>query len=210
MGPSRGWKAGFALGLGIVLAGAEASAQCPSTCDVEKLWFTQVSLEDAVTDYVDGWVGSEEHPPYSEAGAFMRYSLTLTAEQAADATAALAAGCPVNVNFWTRGQLLRSGAAEVGFSATIKTTLVNAIEELLLSTIDIAVDGPPTPNGNYQVEHDVEVGVALVEGDSLTVEADGMAYADAVGTTTRDHGSAYFKMYRERVSGAPVLEMCVP
>lgn len=210
MSRSKLWKLAIALGLLTVFAGAEASAQCPTTCTTEKLWFDEVVREEAVTDYVDGWAGSPEHPRQSAAGAFMRYSLTLTAAQAADVTLALDAGCPVDVSFWTRGKVFRSGRAKVGYSATIKTTVINAIEELVLSTIDIAVDALPTPNGTYEVEHIVDLGVPLVAGDTLTVEADGSAYANAVGFSTADHGSAYFKMYAERVSGGPMLEMCVP
>ena len=168
-----------------------------------------MTLENAETVFVDGWWRSDP-PAESYAGGVMLYSLTLTADQAADASAAIAAGCPVNVNFWTRGQMLRQWDAESGFSATIKTNLVNAIEDLLLGTIDIAMDAPPSPNGNYQVEHDVEVGVPLAVGDTLTVEATASAYARALGDSTGDYASAYFRMYRERTSGAPMLEMCVP
>jgi hypothetical protein len=197
--------------LAVTAAGTtSATAQeCPSACRISKLWFTEVTLEDAVTEFVDGY-GPSIWPPTSVAGGSMHYSLTPTAEEIADLTLALASSCPVEVRFWTRGQLLRSGKAEAGYSAHLETRLVSPVQDTVLSAIDLAVSGPPTPNGNYPLEHVVPLENALVEGDSLTMTANATASAFAVGSTTRDYGSAYFKMYRERVSGAPLLQMCVP
>jgi hypothetical protein len=194
-----------------VAAAAPASAQvCPGDCQVTKLWFTEVTREGAVTEFVDGW-GPSLPPPTSTAGGLNLYTLTPTAEQAADIATALASGCPVEVRFWTRGQLLRSGAAQSGYSAHLELRSASPTgAETLLGAIDLSVNGPPTSTGNYPVEHVLPLQTAPGEGDSLIVSGVGSAYANAVGATTKDYGSAYLKMYQQMTSGAPILQMCLP
>jgi hypothetical protein len=200
----------LAVALTAVALGADpVSAQCPTTCQVRKLWFTEVARNDAVTQFVDGW-GPSVFPPTSVAAGSMLYTLAPTAQEVADVVRALEGGCPVEVRFWTRGQLLHAGDAESGYSAHLETRATSPLGEALLGETDVFVTGPPTPTGNYPVEHVVPVLTAPGEGDSLTVAATAGAHANAVGSTTADYGSAYLKMYRERTSGAPILQMCVP
>lgn len=194
----------------LLFGGTAARGQeCPATCRLNHTYFTQVSYDHAMTEFVTGHSQSG-YPSTSVESGFMLYSLSLTTEQIADVAAAQAAGCPVDVSYWTRGQLLRSGKAEVGYSATVVTRVVSPMEEITLNTYDIVVTGPPTPNGNYPVENIVPLVAPLTEGDSLTVEALPSAFAFALDTSSRDYGSAYLKMYQTGASGSPVLRMCVP
>lgn len=188
----------------------QATAQeCPATCRVTKAWFAQVVKQDAVTVFVDGY-GPSLPPSSSQASGFNLYSLTLTAAHAADAARALESGCPVEVRFWTRGQMLLSHDVEAGFSGHLETQLVSPTGTTLLDAQDRVVTGPPTPQGNYPLEHVVPLGTAPLEGDALNVTAAGSAFARALGLETRDYASAYFKMYPQMTSGAPILQMCVP
>ncbi len=193
-----------------MLASGSAAAECPTTCQVTKLWFTEVTRQDAATVFVDGY-GPSVFPSSSTAAGLNLYTLTPTLDQTAQVNAALEADCPVEVRFWTRGQLLRSHDAISGFAAHLETkSVAPSGVETLLSANDLSVTGPPTPTGNYPVEHVVPITTALAEGDSLAVSGLGSAHANAIGTTTADYGSAYLKMYRGNTSGAPILQFCLP
>jgi hypothetical protein len=193
-------------------AAVESSAlagECPATCRVSKIWFTEVSLMNAVTELADGHEPSDA-PFTSSAALSAVYSLTLSDEQVEGIVLALDAGCPANVKYSTRGQLLRSGEAEVGYHAHIETRMESPTGSSLIHALDLDVEGPPTPNGSYRLDHVAAITEIPVLGDSLMVWAEGGADAEAVGSSTADYGSAYIKLYRGGVSGAPMLEMCVP
>ena len=202
---------GSILLIGLAMSGTGAAwAECPTTCQVTKLWFSEVQKQDAVTAFVDGW-GPSVFPPSSTAAGLNLYSLTPTVDQVLQVNGALAAGCPAEVRFWTRGQILRSHDAVAGYAAHLETKSIDPLGvETLLSAIDLSVNAPPTPQGSYPVEHVVPLVDALGEGGSLTVSGLGSAYANAIGSTTADYGSAYLKMYRGLTSGAPILQVCVP
>lgn len=189
--------------------GNALAGDCPATCRISKAWFNEVTLVNAVTELVDGYEPSEA-PLTSSAGLSAVYTLELSAEQAADVMLALDAGCPANVKYSTRGQLLRSGAAEVGYHAHVETRKESPTSSSLIHALDLDVEGPPTPNGSYRLDHIAPITEIPVYGDTLMVWAEGGADAEAVGSSTRDYGSAYIKLYQGGVSGSPMLEMCVP
>lgn len=198
------------VGLALLQAAPPAGAQeCPATCRTTHFYFSEVSYEQAMTTFVDGWPGSVWPSHAEDAGGFL-FSLTLSFDQAEQVAQALESGCPVEVRYWTRGQILASRDAVAGYSALLETRRSSALGDTLLESVDETLSGGPPVRGRYEKSHVVPITEPLAEGESLTLQASASAHATAIGTSTGDYGSALWTMFHAGGFGGPLLALCVP